>query len=218
VSRRSVTGLLVDCDGVLRRWDAGVAADAERRHGLPPGSLAGTAMHWSRLEPAITGRVSHAEWMAGVARELGAPAAVAEWQRYRGEVDPDVLAFVREVRAAGRPVGLATNATDLLDADLVALGLAGECEERSEAESRSTSERRLWEFDAVVNSSVVGVPKPAREYFAAACRAIGLPPDRVLFVDDDDRCVAGARAAGLAAYRWNGPADLPYLRGALGLP
>jgi putative hydrolase of the HAD superfamily len=39
----------------------------------------------------------------------------------------------------------------------------------------------------------------------------------VLFVDDSDRCVRGARVAGLSAYRWNGPDDLPYLRSALGL-
>ena len=43
------------------------------------------------------------------------------------------------------------------------------------------------------------------------------PPERCLFVDDQERNVRGARAAGLSAYRWNGPADLPYLRAALGL-
>ena len=40
-------------------------------------------------------------------------------------------------------------------------------------------------------------------------------PARVLFVDDTDRHVRGARVTGLAAYRWNGAADLPYLRAAL---
>ena len=192
------TALLVDFDGVLRRWDPEVSARIEAAHGLPAGSLEKTAMDWGRLLPAITGRVTHAAWMAGVAEALGAPDAVAEWQRYRGEVDPDVLALVRDARAAGVRVALATNATDHLDADLAELGLTGE-------------------LDAVVNSSAVGAHKPTREFFTAAAMALRTPPNQLLLVDDSDRFVRGARVAGLSAYRWNGPADLPYLRAALRL-
>ncbi|MEU7399651.1 HAD-IA family hydrolase, partial [Streptomyces albogriseolus] len=125
-----------------------------------------------------------------------ARAAVEQWQRYRGEVDTEVLDFVREVRAAGITVGLATNATDLLDADLTTLGLVGE-------------------LDVVVNSSALGVHKPAPEYFQAACQALATPPARVLFVDDEDWAVRGARSAGLSAHRWGGHGDLRYLRAAL---
>ncbi|MEV4755248.1 HAD-IA family hydrolase [Micromonospora sp. NPDC049559] len=204
--RRRATALLVDMDGVLRRFDPRFAAAVERRYGLPAGALLDTAMGWSMLQPALVGQVSHADWLDGVARALSGPAvshqdaraAVEEWQTDRGEIDPEVLAFVREVRAAGVRVGLATNATDRLDADLAALGVAGE-------------------VDLVLNSSVLGVHKPTKEYFRQACLALETPPDRVLFVDDSDRMVRGARVAGLSAYRWTGPADLPYLRAALGL-
>ncbi|MEU4568444.1 HAD-IA family hydrolase [Micromonospora sp. NPDC023956] len=202
--RERATALLVDFDGVLRRWDPAVAAGVERRYGLTPGVLGDIALQWGLLQPVLVGRVSHADWMTSVADALAgqavepeqARAAVAEWQEYRGEVDPDVLALVREVRAAGIPVGLATNATDLLDADLAALGLTDE-------------------LDAVVNSSALGVHKPAKEYFRAACEALRTPPDRVLFVDDDDRMVSGARVAGLPAYRWSGVEGLRYVRAAL---
>ncbi|MGC4895681.1 HAD family hydrolase [Micromonospora sp. DT31] len=201
--RERATALLVDFDGVLRRWDPAVAAGVEREYGLTEGVLGEIAMSWGMLRPVLTGQVSHAQWMASVADALTptvgvdrARAAVQEWQRYRGEVDPEVLAFVREVRAAGIRVGLGTNATDLLDADLAALGLTDE-------------------LDVVVNSSVIGVHKPAKEYFQAACAALQTPPARVLFVDDQDRAVAGARVAGLPAHRWSGPADLRYLRAAL---
>ncbi|SBT53141.1 HAD family hydrolase [Micromonospora auratinigra] len=204
MSRERATALLVDFDGVLRHWDPAVAAGVEREYGLTEGVLGEIAMSWGLLQPVLTGRVSHAEWMSSVADALtpsvGDPerarAAVDQWQRYRGEVDPDVLAFVREVRAAGIRVGLGTNATDQLDADLAALGLTDE-------------------LDVVVNSSVVGVHKPAKEYFQAACEALATPPARVFFVDDEDRAVAGARVAGLSAHRWSGPADLRYLRAAL---
>ncbi|GIJ20099.1 HAD family hydrolase [Micromonospora lutea] len=204
MARERATALLVDFDGVLRRWDPAVAASVEREYGLSTGVLGEIAMQWGRLQPVLTGQVSHADWMTSVAEALTpsvgdverARAAVEQWQRYRGEVDPEVLAFVREVRAAGVRVGLGTNATDLLDADLAALGLTDE-------------------LDVVVNSSVIGVHKPAPEYFQAACAALETSPARVLFVDDEDRAISGARAAGLSAYRWNGPADLRYLRAAL---
>ncbi|MER5704841.1 MULTISPECIES: HAD-IA family hydrolase [unclassified Micromonospora] len=204
MGRERATALLVDFDGVLRRWDPAVAAGVEREYGLSEGVLTEIAMHWGRLQPVLTGKVSHADWMTSVSDALtdsvGDPerarAAVEQWQRYRGEVDPEVLDFVREARAGGIRVGLGTNATDLLDADLVALGLVGE-------------------LDVVVNSSKIGVHKPAKEYFQAACEALGTPPARVLFVDDEDRSIRGARVAGLSALRWSGPADLRYLRAAL---
>jgi putative hydrolase of the HAD superfamily len=191
--------LLIDLDGVLRVFDPLVVSSIEERYGLTPGSLMTSAMAWHRLRPTIAGEQSHEAWIQSIVDELsGATAAVHEWQAYRGDVVHEVLAFVREVRAARIPVGLATNATSWLESDLRLLGLTGE-------------------FDAVVNSSVIGVHKPAREYFEAACRAVATPPAQCLFVDDDDRAVRGARVAGLAAYRWSGPADLPYLRAALGL-
>lgn len=204
--RDTAGALLLDLDGVLRIFDPSVAALAERRHGLPEGSLANAAFAWPRLRPALVGEHSHDEWMSATIADLAeaigsadrAAAAVADWHAYRGEVAPSMLDFVRSIRAEGVPVGIATNATSLLDADLESLGLR-------------------HEVDVVVNSSVIGVHKPSREFFAEACAAIGHPPARVLFVDDEDRNVRGARVAGLAAYRWTGPSDLAYLRAALGL-
>lgn len=204
MARERATALLLDFDGVLRRWDPAVAAGVEREYGLSEGVLGEIAMQWGRLQPVLTGQVSHADWVSSVAEALAEPAggpdraraAVEQWQRYRGEVDTEVLDFVREVRAAGIRVGLGTNATDVLDADLAALGLADE-------------------LDVVVNSSTVGVHKPAPEYFQAACVALRTLPAKVLFVDDEDWAVRGARSAGLSAHRWGGHGDLRYLRAAL---
>ncbi|HYN97618.1 MAG TPA: hypothetical protein VES42_27585 [Pilimelia sp.] len=103
-----------------------------------------------------------------------------------GEVDPGVLALVRDLRAAGRPVASAGGADG---------GPAGE----------------------VPTVGVDGAPRRSKAYFVAACRALGLPPDRVLFLTGEEWAVRGARVAGLAAYRWTGPDDVRYLRSALGL-
>jgi putative hydrolase of the HAD superfamily len=163
---------------------------------LASGSLLGTLLTPSLLRAASLGEITDMQWRDAVADALGAPEAVREWASYRGEVDAEVLAFARSVRAAGVPVALATNATDQLDADLALLGLADE-------------------FEIVLNSSVLRVAKPAAEFYRSACAAIGAPPSACLLVDDLERNVTGARAAGLYAHRWTGPADLPYLRAAL---
>ena len=201
--RDRARALLIDLDGVLRRWDPAPMIAVEVGHGLKPAALLETAMSWDIYRPAMAGEISDAEWMDLVADRLPverdeARAAVAEWQSYRGEPDPDALAFVRAVRAAGRPVGLATNATDRLRGDLDALGLADE-------------------VDTVISSWEIKVHKPAPEYFAKACELIGVEPKFVLFVDDDERAVRGARAAGLSAYRWSGTEHVPYLLKALGI-
>jgi putative hydrolase of the HAD superfamily len=196
----------VDFDGVLRRYDPAVSAAAERRYGLAPGAVLAAALEWERLLPAITGKITRAEWLTRVAEALsdrvGGPAAaralMVEWDAYRGAVVPEVLAFVRAARRGGVRVALATNATDDLDLDLAAFGVAGD-------------------FDAVANSAVLGVHKPTREYFEAACALVDTPPAQCLLLDDDDRNVRGARAAGLSALRLRGVADLRYARAALEL-
>jgi putative hydrolase of the HAD superfamily len=203
MQRRPARALLIDLDGVLRLWDPEVATAVEAEHGLAPGTLMSTATQWDAYRPAVAGEFSDADWMQIIALRLPLPiedaqAAVAKWQQHRGTVDGEVLAFVREVRAAGRPVGLATNATDRLRGDLEALGLADE-------------------FDVVLSSWEMKIHKPAPEFFARACAVLGQEPPWVLFVDDDDRAVRGARAAGLLAYRWSSRREFRYLRAALGI-
>ncbi|GAA2514015.1 HAD-IA family hydrolase [Pilimelia columellifera] len=204
--RENATALLIDFDGVLRRYDPAHTAAVEVRHGLEPGEILAAGLHGPRLLPAITGHATRAQWRSAIAdsfaERVGGPAAalamVDQWGAYRGEIVAEALAFVREVRAAGRPVALTSNATDDLRDDLRLLGVADE-------------------FDAVVSSAEVGHPKPAPEFFAAACAAVGALPKHCLFVDDAERNVRGARSADLPALRWSGPADLPYLRAAMGL-
>ncbi|MCA2215126.1 HAD family hydrolase [Jidongwangia harbinensis] len=201
--RQPARAMLIDLDGVVRRWDPAVAAAVEARYALEPGVLLTTATQWDAYRPAVTGEITDAEWMRVIAMRLPLPiddatAAVAEWQQHRGYVDDEVLAFVRDVRAAGRPVALGTNATDRLHGDLETLGLTGA-------------------FDLVVSSAELKVHKPAPEFFQRACDALGVDRSWVLFVDDDDRAVRGARAAKMPAYRWSERREFGYLRAALGL-
>lgn len=121
--------LIVDLDGVLRRFDPVTAI--EHRHGLPTGALLRTAFRPDLLHPAVTGLVDDDRWRTEVATALAADhgptsaAAVAEWSLSPGRVDADVLAVIRRYRRRA-PVAILSNATTRLPADLARLGLDAE--------------------------------------------------------------------------------------------
>lgn len=179
--------LLLDLDGVLRRWPDDLATRAERAAGLPVGAIHAAAFEPSLLRRAVTGAIGDAGWRSEVAVRLTRDApvwsalqAVAAWSASPGVVDEAVRGWVARARTAARVV-LVTNATDRLDADLRALGLLGD-------------------FDAVVNSSVVGCAKPDPCLVRAALATAAVPADRALFVDDTAANVAAAVALGVPGH------------------
>ena len=183
-----VAALIFDLDGVVRNRDLSIVSDAERRHGLPAGSIAQVAFEPATLSAVITGRTTDEQWRAAVAATLadahgpGAHAAVAQWSVACGTVNAEVLEIVRTERRARR-VALLTNATSRLGNDLAALGIDAE-------------------FDAVFNSAEMGVAKPDPGAFALACAGLGVEARGCLFVDDNAPNVEGARRIGLRAHRF----------------
>jgi putative hydrolase of the HAD superfamily len=205
--RKTPSALLIDLDGVLRDYRRAEPGPLEAAAGLEPGEILEIGLAPERMTPAVLGLTSRAAWRESIAAALAervgdlaqAERIVEEWDGYRGEVVPDVLSFVADVRAAGIPVALCTNATDDIRTDLALFEIADA-------------------FDAVVSSAELGRAKPHPEFYAAACGAVKKPAGECLFVDDQPRNVAGARAAGLLAFRFTGVSDLGYLRGAFALP
>ncbi|SHG48752.1 HAD family hydrolase [Streptoalloteichus hindustanus] len=178
------TLLLLDLDGVLRRFDPD--DQVEDAHGLPRGSLAASAFHPEVVRPALLGEVDDAGWQEaiagrlvgqGVAPEVARSAAGA-WRR-TGSVVPEAVELVRLARRRCR-VALLTNATTRLGADLRALGLDRE-------------------VDAVVSSHRLGAVKPDPEAFRRALRVLQHSPARTLFCDDSAANTAAAAELGLMA-------------------
>ncbi|MCP2260449.1 haloacid dehalogenase superfamily, subfamily IA, variant 3 with third motif having DD or ED [Streptoalloteichus tenebrarius] len=176
------TLLLLDLDGVLRRFDPDDAV--EDAHGLPRGSLASAAFHPEVARPALVGEVDDLGWQEAIARRLvdggAAPevarSAVRAWRR-TGSVVPEAVELVRMARRRCR-VALLTNATTALGADLRALGLDRE-------------------VDAVVSSHRLGVVKPEPEAFRRALRVLQHSPTRTLFCDDAAENTDAAAGVGL---------------------
>jgi putative hydrolase of the HAD superfamily len=54
----------------------------------------------------------------------------------------------------------------------------------------------------------MGLRKPERAAFERVARAIGVAPGRILFFDDTEANVAGARAAGFQAVHVRSPEDV----------
>jgi putative hydrolase of the HAD superfamily len=187
--------LLIDLDGVLRRWDARREVPLEVPFGLPAGTVSRTAFDPPLLEAATTGRITDEEWRRQIVERLvprygreAAAGVVAAWSAPLGRIEAGVLELVRAVRRTSR-VCLVSNATTRLERDLEALGLRAE-------------------LDFVINSSRVGARKPDPRIFAAALEAVGVPAAGVLFVDDTLPIVEAARALGLSAHHFTGMAAL----------
>ncbi|MBZ5739713.1 HAD family hydrolase [Nocardioides mangrovi] len=100
-------------------------------------------------------------------------------------VDPTSLALVDRLRAAGYGVHLGTNQ-----------------EHHRARYMRETLGLDESRFDVAVYSCEIGLAKPDPAYFEKAVAMIGADPATVLFVDDKQPNVDGARSVGLAAERW----------------
>ena len=181
------SALLVDMDGVIRQWgDPGAVDEALE---LAPGTFASVALGDDSVRRANDGTLTHAEWRAEVAERLAVEhgcdgeAVLEAWRDDAFTIDHQVADLLRAVRAAGRSVTCVSNATTSLGADIDACGIA-DC------------------FDAVVNSSEVGVMKPDAGIYLAAIDQVGVPAAACLFVDDRAANVVGALAVGMPACRF----------------
>ena len=187
--------LLVDLDGVLRRWET-VDASVEHAYGLPARAIGSIAFLPELLHPAITGEISDEAWRAKIALRLAAMhppacdarAAVERWSESPGELDREVLALIERCRPGLRRV-LVTNATSRLARDLDALGLSGR-------------------FNVIVNSSEVRSAKPAEAIFRIALQQAGVAADRALYIDDSATNVVAAARLGITGHRFTGHLEL----------
>ena len=189
-----VEALVIDLDGVIRRWDEGSLAESEAQLGLPAGAIGRAAFDPVRFDPAMRGELTFEAWCAALGEAVAAAHGVSgddvakAFADTRWDVDAAVLDLVDRVRERA-PVALLSNASDRLVEDLRRAGIA---------------ER----FDTVVSSADIGAVKPDAAAYAAAADRLGVPIDRCLMVDDLADNVEGARAAGMRAVRFTGPGAL----------
>jgi putative hydrolase of the HAD superfamily len=123
----------------------------------------------------------------------------AVWHRI--EVHSDTLELLRQVRAAGVGVHLAS----------------------TQESGRAAVMRQLYdgELDSAYFSRDLGATKPAPDFYHRIVADLGAMPGEVFFVDDKEENVEGARSVGLRAMHWRHEDGLDrFVAGAveLGLP
>jgi putative hydrolase of the HAD superfamily len=94
--------------------------------------------------------------------------------------DHDAFRLMHDARAAGRRVGVLSN-----DAYTI--------QSRAFFDSRPA----FRELDAFVDASDIGVSKPDPDAYLVAAEALGLAAERIVFLDDAEENVEGARAVGM---------------------
>ncbi len=176
--------VLIDFDGVIRHWLSTELDNYVASLGLESNPLFPCAFSERHLLPAITGRISHEEWCDNVRFDLSkdygrdvAEKLVKKWYSLESEIDYDFLTKIRS-QLSCRQLVLVTNATSRLNDDLHSAGLGGE-------------------FDKVINSSEIGVAKPALSYFHIALKKLNVSKDDCVFIDDTPKNVEAARSLGI---------------------
>ena len=96
--------VVFDLDGVIRQWNDDELDEVEASYGLEPRTILTVAFSAELGHAAVTGRLTHPQWMAAirarVIAEHGADVigALDEWELNVGRVDVDMLAVVRAAR------------------------------------------------------------------------------------------------------------------------
>jgi putative hydrolase of the HAD superfamily len=190
-----VHALLLDADGVMQQnppgWLERVTAcvpDVDRERFAED--------LWATEEDALAGRRTFGEVLDEVTARWG---VAGEAERLRSlwreaEVDPEMVALVREVRAAGTPCHLVTNQNEL----------------RASYLRDSLGYDAL--FDRLFVSCELGLTKSDDGFFARVVAELDVAPGRLLVVDDSEQHVDAARAAGLQGIHWSLDDGLPALR------
>jgi epoxide hydrolase-like predicted phosphatase len=165
--------------GTARRWEArlGLAAGEidERLRDVWRGGSLGT-ITLDGVHQAIRDRLGLDE------RQLASYMADL-WREYLGTANAELIEYARQLRPRYR--------TGILSNSFVG------------ARER---ERAAYGFedlvDEIVYSHEVGMGKPDPLIYALACARLNVQPGETVFIDDADRCVAGAREAGIHAVRY----------------
>jgi putative hydrolase of the HAD superfamily len=195
-SRRHYKALLLDFGSVIQKSFFETRGALERLLNLPAGALkwagpfdpAGDAL-WQQV---LSGEISERDYWGRrsqeVGRMVGQSWAIREFCLKHNELStnvtlrPEVLALISDVKSAGLKFGILTNELELFHGEnwLETMPFAAH-------------------IDAVVDATNTKILKPDPRAYALALQALALPADEVVFIDDQQRNVAGGEAVGITS-------------------
>ena len=201
--RPMLDAVVFDAGGTLVRLDFEFMSSVVREYGHPVdtatlrhGEVAGRRRYDASgrrghgASPPLGGRGDVRDYFGGMLMAVGVPAH---------SIEAIIVRFMARERASGlwsRPNEGARATLDALAARGVRRCVVSNSDGRAEHHLKASGVRDGLEF--VVDSTLVGIEKPAPGIFHVALDQLGLPPARTLYVGDI-RSVdeAGAQAAGM---------------------
>ncbi|SDS55331.1 HAD family hydrolase [Microlunatus soli] len=182
----TITWMLFDADGVLQRMPVGWKSSlldqlTDGRSDTDPEATLAEIFAAERAR-AITGGDFTAvvtEVLQQRRLDVDPQAVLNSWRTL--EVDPQLIARISDLRAAGINCALATNQQDVRISHMRAMPEYADV------------------FDRQFYSAELGLAKPDPAFFAAVLEELGIAAEQALFIDDSAANVDGARMAGLRA-------------------
>jgi putative hydrolase of the HAD superfamily len=202
--------VLFDFGGVILTSPFEAFARHEAERGLPDGFLRGlnaTNPHtnaWARLERNEVSFDEFCRLYEGEAAAAGHHIDGRETMALlAGEVRPEMVTALRRCKEAGLKTACVTN-------NWVSF------EELPEAREDTAGVLAL--FDAIIESSKVGIRKPEPRFYELACEALAIRPEEAVFLDDLGINLKPARAMGMTTIKVEDPAKaIADLEAVLGL-
>jgi putative hydrolase of the HAD superfamily len=195
VPRWQPRGLLLDFGSVISVSVFERHRDSERLLGLPSGTLTWLGPIDPTTDPLWQSMqrddITEREYWAQRATQVGELVGEADWDittllhRIRqtdpnATIRPQMQRMIGMARASGIRVGILSNELELFyGSDMV---------KRMDV---------LADAMTIVDASNTGILKPDPRAYAQATEGLGLPPQEILFVDDQFRNIAGAVNAGM---------------------
>jgi len=186
--------IFIDFDGVIRLWSNVAIKASENAAGVEEGTLLSVAFSPNFLYPAITGVISHEQWVSNVGSELTekydnriSQHLLSGWESASWEINSVLLEQIRIIAPQYKLV-LVTNATTKLSDDLEVSGVA-------------------CQLDFIVNSAEIGVAKPSLQFYHKALSIADSTPAKSLFIDDSLSHVEAANSVGMLSILHNSNAE-----------
>ena len=175
-ARGKIRAVLWDFGGVILTSPFEAFRRYEAANGLPDGlvrTINATNPHtnaWALFERSDVTFDRFCTLFETEARDMGHSVdARSIMTLLHGEIRPQMVRALHQLKQAGFIQGLLTNNVTSATGDGTGTG--------SRAEVLSI-------FDAVVESSVVGVRKPEPRFYELACETLGIEPHEAVFLDD----------------------------------